>query len=150
MKKDRVQDLEINLLYMLTQSFDLILRDIEWRMAKLGVDEKGHKIAFKHEKKKQFGEYLNCIRDIVKLAHKAEDLNEKLTQDIYDVSAETNYTTIPIWQSEANELARLLLMYADKSTTEEAVNNIHSFMRSLPGEGIITEDVLKNFYLKKL
>ena len=143
------EDVEVNLLYMLTLSFDLILRDIEWRLDKRSRAEEGRGCEFKREKKKQFNEYIETIRAAIKNIHKSWDLNEKLTQDIYASSAKGNYKSVPIWQRESNELARLVLLYADRSANEDAVNKIHSFIRSLPGEGIITEEVLKNFYLKK-
>lgn len=149
-KKIKPEDLEVNLLYMMTQSFDLILRDVERRIELTGRNEEGKIVTFRHDKKKQFREYLDSIKDIVARIHRSEALNEVITQDIYAESAKNNYKSVSIWQQEANELARLLLLYADKSTTDEAVNKIHSFMRSLPGEDIVTEDVLKNFYLKKL
>lgn len=143
------EDVEVNLLYMLTLSFDLILRDIEWRMDKRSRAEEGRGCEFKREKKKQFNEYIETIQTAIKNIHKSWDLNEKLTQDIYDSSAGGGYKSVPIWQRESNELARLVLLYADRSANEDAVNAIHSFIRTLPGEGIITEEVLKNFYLKK-
>jgi len=150
MKKEVTpEDLEVNVLYMLTQTFDLILRDIEWRMAERGRREEGRAVEFKREKKKMFREYLDGIGDICKRCKKSFDQNEKITQDIYDSSASSNYSSVPIWQMESNELARLILMYADKSADADKVNKIHSFLRSIPGEGIVTEEVLKNFYLKK-
>lgn len=139
----------MNLLYMLTLSFDLILRDIEWRMDKRSRAEEGRRCEFKREKKKQFNEYIETIQTAIKNIHKSWELNEKLTQDIYDSSAGGGYKSVPIWQRESNELARLVLLYADRSANEDAVNAIHSFIRAIPGEGIITEEVLKNFYLKK-
>lgn len=148
-KKPTPEDVEVNVLFMLTQSFDLILRDIERRMAERAMREECRVVEFKREKKKQFREYLDSLRDIAARMKRSYDLNERITQDIYDSSAEDNYKSLPIWQLESNELARLVLLYADKSASEENVNKIHSFIRSLPGEGIVTEDVLKNFYLRK-
>lgn len=148
-KKVTPEDVEINLMYMMTQSFDLIFRDLEWRMQKRAKQEEGREVEFKREKKKMFNEYIDTIRKTIAHIHKVEALNEIITQDIYDSSAANNYKSVPIWQLESNELARLLLLYADRSASEDAVNKIHSFIRSLPGEGIITEEVLQNFYLKK-
>lgn len=148
-KKPTPEDVEVNVLFMLTQSFDLILRDIERRMAERAMREECRVVEFKREKKKQFREYLDSLRDIAARMKRSYDLNERIAQDIYDSSAEDNYKSLPIWQLESNELARLVLLYADKSASEENVNKIHSYLRSLPGEGIVTEDVLKNFYLRK-
>lgn len=149
-RKVSVCDVFINVLYMMTQSFDLIFRDLEWRMEKKAREEEGRAVEFKREKKKMFNEYIDTIRKALALIRKSEALNETITQDIYDSSAKNNYKSIPIWQLESNELARLILLYADHSSSEDSVNKIHKFIRSLPGEGIITEDVLKNFYLKKI
>ena len=55
-----------------------------------------------------------------------------------------------VWQEEANELARLILLYADRSANQDVVDAIFKFIREQPGEGIVDEELLKNFYLKKL
>lgn len=134
-KKITAASFETNVLYMMVLAMDLILRDCERRMAV-------HRTAWKHEKKQAFTRYMKAVRD-------ACIINEMLTQDIYDVDEKHDFRNIPVWQEEANELARLILLYADKSSDTDAVEKIHSYIRSFKGDGIADEDLLKRFYLNK-
>ena len=125
---------ETNLLYMMSLAMDLIMRDTVWRMAK-------EKERFKHEKKQIFTRYAKTVRD-------ACVLQEMLTQDIYDCDAKHNYKNVQLWQEESNELARLNLLFADRSANQDIVDGIFKYVREQPGEGIVDEELLKAFYLK--
>lgn len=114
---------------------DLILRDNERRM------RREHE-AFKHEKKQVFTRYIKAVRD-------ACYLQDQLMQDIFDCDEKHNWQNIPLWQDEANELARLVLLYSDRSGDQNAVDSIFKHIRSLQGEGIVDEKMLESFYLKK-
>ena len=127
--------LEINSIYMMSLAMDLILRDADWRMLK-------QREAFKREKKQVFTRFTKAVRD-------ACVLQERLTQDIFDVDEKNNFKNIQIWQEEANELARLVLLYADRSADQEVVDGIIKFIREQPADGIVDEKVLESFYLKK-
>ena len=126
--------LETNALYMLSLAMDLILRNNEWLMAK-------KREYFKHEKKQLFTRYTKSVRD-------ACYLQDKLTQDIYDVDEANNFKNVDIWLEEANELARLILLFADRSANTDVVDAIFKHIRSLPGDGIVDEKMLESFYLK--
>lgn len=125
---------ETNTLYMLSLAMDLILRNNEWLMAK-------KREYFKHEKKQLFTRYTKAVRD-------ACYLQDKLTQDIYDVDEANNFKNVDIWLEEANELARLILLFADRSANTDVVEAIFKHIRSLPGDGIVDEKMLESFYLK--
>ena len=125
---------EINAIYMMSLAMDLILRDADWRMRK-------HREAFKHEKKQQFTRFTKAVRD-------ACYLQELLTQDIFDCDEKHDWKNIPVWQEESNELARLVLLFADRSSDADVVDRIFSFIREQPAEGIVTEKLLESFYLK--
>lgn len=127
---------ETNVLYMMSLTMDLILRNNEWLMRK-------HLESFKREKKQLFTRYAKAVRD-------ACFLQEQLTQDIFDCDAVHDFRNVQVWQEEANELARLILLYADRSANQDVVDAIFKFIREQPGEGIVDEELLKNFYLKKL
>ena len=127
---------ETNALYMMSLAMDLILRHNEWLMSK-------QREAFKREKKQLFNRYVKTVRD-------ACYLQEQLTQDIYDCDEKYDYRNVQVWQEEANELARLILMYADRSADQDVVDKIFSFIREQPAEGIVDETMLDNFRLKKL
>ena len=132
----RQAGLETNLLYMASLAMDIILRNNEWLMSK-------HREAFKQEKKQLFSRYTKAVRT-------ACILQEQLTQDIYDVEEQFNYQNVDLWLEQANELARLMLLYADRSASVDVVEEIFKHIRSLPSEGIVDEKMLENFYLKKL
>lgn len=127
--------LEINTIYMMSLAMDLILRDADWRMLK-------QREAFKREKKQVFTRFTKAVRD-------ACVLQEMLTEDIFEADAKNNYRFIQTWQEEANELARLILLYADRSVDQDVVDDIIKFIREQPAEGIVDEKVLESFYLKK-
>ena len=127
---------EVNVIYMMSLAMDLIIRDIDWRMLK-------NREMFKHEKKQMFTRFTKTVRD-------ACIIQEMITQDIFEADEKHNFKNVQIWQEEANELSRLMLMYADRSASEEVVNEIFSYIRTLPSEGIVDEKMLDAFRLKKI
>lgn len=126
---------ETNVLYMMSLAMDLILRNNEWLMSR-------QREFFRRDKKQLFTRYTKTVRD-------ACYLQDLLTQDIFDADEKNNYRNIQIWQDEANELSRLVLLFADRSADQDAVDRIFKFIREQPGEGIVTEEMLESFYLKK-
>lgn len=126
---------ETNVLYMMSLAMDLILRNNEWLMSRL-------RQSFRKDKKQLFTRYAKTVRD-------ACYLQDLLTQDIFDADEKNNYRNVQIWQDEANELSRLVLLFADRSADQDVVDGIFKFIRSTPGEGIVDEQLLSNFYLKK-
>ena len=131
-----IAGLEINTCYLMTQAIDTILRDCERRHANLGMP-------LKHEVKQKFSRWAEAVK-------KACILSEDLCQDIYKHEEKRNYKDVQIWQEQWNECARFNLMLADISRYVDYVNEVFGHLRSFKGDGIITEEVLKNFYLKKL
>lgn len=126
---------ETNVLYMMSIAMDLILRNNEWLMAKV-------RQYFKHDKKQVFTRYTKAVRD-------ACYLQDLLMQDIFDVDEKNDFRNVQTWQGEANELARLILLFADRSADQDSVDRIFKFIREQPCEGIVTEEMLESFYLKK-
>lgn len=126
---------ETNVLYMMSLAMDLILRNNEWLMSRL-------RQSFRKDKKQLFTRYAKTVRD-------ACYLQDLLTQDIFDADEKNNYKNIQIWQDEANELSRLVLLFADRSADQNVVDAIFRFIREQKGEGIVTEEMLESFYLKK-
>ena len=121
---------------MASLAMDLILRNNEWLMSK-------QRESFKREKRQLFTRYTKAVRD-------ACWLQDQLTQDIFDCDAKHSYSNIQIWQEEANELARLMLLFADRSADQDVVDKIFSFIREQPAEGIVDDKMLDNFRLRKL
>jgi len=126
---------ETNVLYMMSLAMDLILRNNEWLMSR-------QREFFRRDKKQLFTRYTKTVRD-------ACYLQDLLTQDIFDADEKNNYKNIQIWQDEANELSRLVLLFADRSADQNVVDKIFKFIREQSGEGIVTEEMLESFYLKK-
>lgn len=135
-KEEKQKALLTNTLYMMSLAMDLMIRDLERRIILQGA-------MFVREKKQTFNRFIKAVQT-------ACILQDDLTQDIYTEDEKHNFKNIQIWQEEANELARLVLLYADKSADQDVCDKIHSFIRSFPGDGIVDEKMLENFYLKKL
>ena len=129
-------DLIINASFMVAISLELMLRDIERRLNMQSA-------TFQREAKRKFSFFLDHCK-------KALHFAEELTQEIYKVDADAKWKNIPVWQEESNELARLILLYADKSANVDNVEAVFKMLRELPGEGIVDEELLKYYYLKKL
>ena len=125
-----------NAAYLMSLALDLILRESEWKMR---LRNEG----YKKEKKQIFSRYTKAVRT-------ACVLQEQLTQDIWDVEENYNYKNVDLWLEQANELARLILMFADRSVDVDVVDKIFKFIREQPGDGIVDEELLNEFYLKKL
>jgi len=130
-----VSDLMINTLYMMTQTFELIMRDFERRI-------KADGIVFRHEKKQQFNRLMKSIRDI----HTQFDL---VYNDIMVSAEEVGWKELDLWARDANALARMILLWADKcGPYPQNEEDVFSLLKTLKGEGIVTEEVLQRFYLK--
>ena len=135
-EKQSVEQVGVNVLYMMSWAMDRFLLDIELRL-------KTKKILFRREKKAQF----NKLMDAIRRAYRA---SEELRADIEVSASPSDYKDLDIWADETNEMCRLILLYADKCGKHpDDSNQVFKLLRSFEGEGIITEDVLKRFYLKK-
>ena len=127
---------EVNTIYMMSLAMDLIIRNIEWRMNR-------NKETFRRDKRQLFSRFMQSVKT-------ACILQEDLTQDIYREDEKHDYRNVQVWQEEANELARLILLFADRSVDQDVVDDIFSFIRKQPAEGIVDENLLNDFRLKKL
>jgi len=125
----------INTIYMMSLSMDLMIREAERIMRRDNA-------TFRREKRQIFNRFMKAVNT-------ACILQEELTQDIYREDEKHNYKNVQIWQDEANELARLVLLYADRSADQEVTDAIFKFIREQPCEGIVDEKLLESFYLKK-
>lgn len=124
-----------NCLYMMSLAMDRLMREVEPIMNR-------HSESFVREKKKLFTRYLKTVKE-------ACILQDEITQDIWDMEAKHDYRNVDFWLAQCNELARLILLFADRSSYQENVDKVFSLLRSLPGEGIVDENLLGLFYLRK-
>lgn len=134
------EDVETNVLFMMSLSMDLILRDID-RKIRVEALMRGKVGGFKHEKKMLFTRFTQAVRAACVLA-------EQLGDDVIASTVKSNYKDLNVWQAESNELARLILLYADKSSEEGATGRIFDFIESFAGAGIVTDEKLDPFYLR--
>lgn len=133
-------DVETNVIYMMSLTIDLILRDLDFKMKNKAL-KLGMAGGFKHEKKMLFNRFTQAVRT-------ACILSEQLGDDVIESTVKSNYKDLNLWQSESNELARLILLYADKSSEEGATESIFGYLNSFKGAGIVNDELLKPFYLK--
>lgn len=136
-KKTRsVEDLEINLLYIATMAMERIVDDIEKRL-------NAKKKTFHFEKKMRFNDIMKSIKNIKRQ-------NDLIDQEDYAKGLAGNYESYQYYQEDAYELARILLLFADRHSKDiEVGNQIAKHLRSMETANIITEEVLDKFYLKK-
>jgi len=127
-------EVETSVLYIMSIAMDLIMRDCERRMQR-------NRVVWKKDKKKKFEDYLRYVRATC-------SVNDSLTQDIYDADKKNQYKNVDMWFRDGNDMARLLLLFADHSTDQVSVDTIFKTLRSLKGEGIVTEEMLNKFYLQ--
>lgn len=132
--KITVQSVETNVLYMGVMALDLILRDAERRMKAAGGE-------FKYEKKMVFNRFFKAVKEACLMA-------ERLQDDVVDSTAKSSYKDYDVWLGEANELARLILTYADKSSEDGAAEAVFDRLDSFKGAGVVSEDDLRRFFLK--
>lgn len=134
------EDVETNVLFMMSLAKDLMLRDLD-RKIQFEAYKQGKVGGFKYEKKMLFKRFTQAVKTACILA-------EQLGDDVIASTEKSNYKDLNIWQAESNELARLVLLYADKSSEEGATESIFNYLGSFKGAGIITEEKLKPFYLR--
>lgn len=131
-----VENFEINLLYIIIMATERIVDDIDKRL-------KAKKSEFHREKKMRFNQIIDSIKNIKRL-------NDLIDQEDYAVGLKGNYESYQYYQEDAYELARLLLLFGDRHTKDvEVGNKVMKFVRSLESAGIVDEDVLAKYYLKK-
>lgn len=129
-----IEDVEANVLYMMSQAMDLILRDADRRMRGRGGE-------FKREKKQLFRRYSDAVRT-------ACVISERLGDDVIASACGKGFRDFDLWREESNELARLILLFADKSSEDGASDAIFGYLQSFKGAGIIDNDTLDKFRLK--
>ena len=100
----------------------------------------------RHDKKYNFG----MLRKSLQAAKRYYDFafDDDLIRAVYNSGEMTDYDRA---HEDANEIARLLLLYADRcGYNQKNYEELFKTLRAMPG-GLekITEDVLKDFYMKK-
>lgn len=133
---EQVERVEINVTYVIALALSMLINDIEKSLISRGV-------RYKQDRKRRFNNIISSIKeikrnlDIIDYIDFAEDL-------------EGHYDAYQYYQEDAAELARLVLLFADRQGyNPDNANEVFRLLRSQTGEGIIDEETLKRFYLKK-
>ena len=107
---------------------------------------KGRGEGLKHEKKQAFTRLAETLR----AAKRYYDFifDEDLIKAVEGSGEVTDYDRA---HADGNEIARLLLLYSDRCGYNQAnYEELFRVLRGMEGGlGLITEEVLKNFYMKK-
>ena len=133
---EQVERVEINVTYVIALALSMLINDIEKSLL-------SRRVRYKQDRKRRFNNIISSIKeikrnlDIIDYIDFAEDL-------------EGHYDAYQYYQEDAAELARLILLFADRQGhNPDNANEVFRLLRSQKGEGIIDEETLKRFYLKK-
>ena len=133
---EQVERVEINVTYVIALALSMLINDIEKSLL-------SRRVRYKQDRKRRFNNIISSIKeikrnlDIIDYIDFAEDL-------------EGHYDAYQYYQEDAAELARLVLLFADRQGYHpDNANAVFRLLRSQTGEGIIDEETLKRFYLKK-
>lgn len=133
---EQVERVEINITYVIALALSMLINDIEKSLL-------SRRVRYKQDRKRRFNNIISSIKDI------------KRNLDIIDYidfaeDLEGHYDAYQYYQEDAAELARLVLLFADRQGhNPDNANEVFRLLRSQTGEGIIDEETLKRFYLKK-
>ena len=134
-----VEGLMTNMAYTCAFAAERMILVLERRLRAKGE-------GLRHEKKQAFAR----LAETLKVAKRYYDFifDEDLIRAVEDSGEIADYDKA---HADGNEIARLLLLYADRCGYSQAnYEELFNVLRSMPdGLGKITEDVLKDFYMKK-
>ena len=138
-KKITVDGIMTNMAYACAFAAERIMYVLDRRLRARGG-------RLKHEKKQAF----TRLSETLKAAKRYYDMafDEDLIAAAVNSGDMLDYDRA---HHDGNEIARLLLLYSDRcGASEENYGELFRHLRSMEGGlGLITEDVLKDFYMKK-
>ena len=134
-KRMSIENAEINILYTTAFAIYILAQDAERRMNNSGMS-----LGFR---RKQL--FNGIIKDLQGAKHKQDAL-----YDDYVKAWGNNLRNYDEEQENANSLARLLLLWFDRvEGWENKEKAVEEFIKTLSPQDAVTEESLKNFYLKK-
>ena len=135
MKKRSLENVLINILYVMAMAMDRIVRVIE-----ILLNSKQH--TFHKERKLRFNQIIDSAKNIKRI-------NDLLDEDDYKEALKGREEIYQYYQEDAYKLCRLILLFSDRDAEdEENSNKVFKLLRELKGTEEITEEELKWFYLK--
>lgn len=122
-------------IFLMAFAQDLMIQDLIQRLNANGD-------GLRQRSKYNLNQFISCLK---KASHFADELREEL----FEADAEHKWKNIQLWQDEANEVARLVLLWEDREPHPEVCNQIFKFIRSTEADGVVDDNLLKNYYLNK-
>ncbi len=122
-------------IFLTALAADLMLADLEKRL-------KANNEGLRQRSKQNLN---GMIRHMKMASH----FGSELMQEVIDADEKNGWKNIQTWQDEANEVARLILLWEDREPMPDVCNKIFKFIRSTKGEGVVDENLLRNYYLNK-
>ena len=122
-------------IFLMAFAEDLMIQDLIRRLNASGD-------GLRQRSKFNLNQMLSCLK---KASHFADELREEL----FEADAEFKWKNVQTWQDEANELARLILLWEDREPLPDVCNEIFKHIRSTKGEGVVDDAMLKQYYLIK-
>jgi len=89
------------------------------------------------------------LNQMVKHLKAASHFADELREELFEADAQNKWKNIQTWQDEANEVARLILLWEDREQHPDICNEIFKFIRSTEGDGVVDEAMLEQYYLIK-
>ena len=127
---------KVDVFYMMLQGVSILMTDIDDELKRAGSH-------FKREKKMQVNRLIKCLCDAERYF---DDIGVDMSMFEAVGGSTKRYDNA---MADAFELVREVLLYVDRSATEEGFSSIFRFMRSLPGSGRFSEDDIARFDFKR-
>ena len=124
---------EVNLLYILMQTADILVEDIDYQLRLRGEH-------FKREQKQAFNTYTRKQREASYWLHDVIKIDEAFWEAT-DKDSKRYSNSV----ADAHELLRACLLYMDRSHTEKGYYQIMRFLRGLPEGGIFPAKTIDRF-----
>lgn len=135
-KKRPLEDILINIIYVMAMAMDRMIRVTERLML-------AKKNTWHHERKMRFNEMIKC-------AQRIKTLNDLIDQEDYAEALEGRGELYQYYQEDAYKLCRFILLFCDRdAVSEDLSNETFKHMRAQEGTGHIEENELDYFYLQK-
>ena len=144
MKKESVEKaIKYSSVSMLTNIMYIMLMCVDILQEEIDKEFRKHSERFHHEKRQAFNRYKKCMLDASVWIEKFG-----VDQSVWEAVHE-NTSRFDGFRADANELLRLVLLYVDRSHTEDGFYKIFRYLRSLPENGIFSEEDVAKFEFKR-
>lgn len=123
---------KVVLLYELTAAVDMLVASINRDFRRMGYQ-------FDREKKMMFGRYTDSVR---KAAHWYEQIG--IDETIWNAIGRT-FNGYDNYMADTNEMLRFLMIYIDRTQTEEGFQSLYRYLSNMPKSGVFPDEVVAEF-----